>query len=247
MSSRFVSGGTIAGDNANTQATPSSTSQSPPAASAAQSSAWEKAEAQLKADRQAREAARKAAVESGSGQSLYDVLQANKAAKQAAFEEAAKLRNQFRALDDDEVDFLEGMVADERRQAEEQRRAEEERLKEFRDAQKRKGSGTAEEDEVKIADNQVIDEWSTGAARKRKREKEPVIKGIKRRVSEPTKDPSETNGTAKNHTVPAASGQTPAVEGASSTTKTDSALRASTAKPKMSLVNYGSDEDDDDD
>ncbi|KAK0619983.1 NEFA-interacting nuclear protein NIP30, partial [Immersiella caudata] len=41
--------------------------------------------------------------------SLYEVLQANKAAKQSAFEEANKIKNQFRALDDDEIDFLEGV------------------------------------------------------------------------------------------------------------------------------------------
>ncbi|CAP65397.1 uncharacterized protein PODANS_6_9010 [Podospora anserina S mat+] len=38
--------------------------------------------------------------------SLYEVLQANKAAKQAEFEEKSKLKNQFRALDEDEIDFL---------------------------------------------------------------------------------------------------------------------------------------------
>ncbi|EGO59663.1 hypothetical protein NEUTE1DRAFT_33905, partial [Neurospora tetrasperma FGSC 2508] len=42
--------------------------------------------------------------------SLYEVLQANKAAKQAAFEEANKIKNQFRALDDDEIEFLEGVA-----------------------------------------------------------------------------------------------------------------------------------------
>ncbi|OCT51948.1 putative NEFA-interacting nuclear protein NIP30 [Cladophialophora carrionii] len=44
------------------------------------------------------------------GKSLYEVLQANKAAKQDAFEEAARLKNQFRALDEDEVDFLDSIL-----------------------------------------------------------------------------------------------------------------------------------------
>ncbi|KAF3766807.1 hypothetical protein M406DRAFT_244207, partial [Cryphonectria parasitica EP155] len=42
--------------------------------------------------------------------SLYDVLQANKAAKQAAFEEANRLKHQFRALDEDEIGFLDEVV-----------------------------------------------------------------------------------------------------------------------------------------
>ncbi|KAK5053879.1 hypothetical protein LTR84_001841 [Exophiala bonariae] len=45
-----------------------------------------------------------------SGKSLYEVLEQNKAAKQEAFEEAARLKNQFRALDDDEVDFLDSVL-----------------------------------------------------------------------------------------------------------------------------------------
>ncbi|ETI22109.1 hypothetical protein G647_06181 [Cladophialophora carrionii CBS 160.54] len=40
------------------------------------------------------------------GKSLYEVLQANK----GRFEEAARLKNQFRALDEDEVDFLDSIL-----------------------------------------------------------------------------------------------------------------------------------------
>ncbi|KAH8886899.1 hypothetical protein GQ53DRAFT_693728, partial [Thozetella sp. PMI_491] len=46
--------------------------------------------------------------------SLFEVLQANKEAKQAAFEEANKFKHQFRALDDDEIDFLDGVKASQR-------------------------------------------------------------------------------------------------------------------------------------
>ncbi|PSR92197.1 NEFA-interacting nuclear protein NIP30, partial [Coniella lustricola] len=47
-------------------------------------------------------------------QTLYDILQANKAAKQAAFEEASKIKNQFRALDEDEIEFLDEVRARQR-------------------------------------------------------------------------------------------------------------------------------------
>ena len=57
------------------------------------------------------------------------------AAKQAAFEEQARLKNQFRPLDDDEVDFLtevrESRLADE----EQLRRETEAGLRHFREAQ----------------------------------------------------------------------------------------------------------------
>ncbi|KAK1722566.1 N-terminal domain of NEFA-interacting nuclear protein NIP30-domain-containing protein [Colletotrichum acutatum] len=75
------------------------------AAEAKKSAEWELVQKELDAERKRREEARVKSVEGGE-KSLYDVLQANKAAKQAAFEEANKIRNQFRALDDDEIDFL---------------------------------------------------------------------------------------------------------------------------------------------
>ncbi|KAF2735443.1 hypothetical protein EJ04DRAFT_576092 [Polyplosphaeria fusca] len=50
------------------------------------------------------------------GKSLYDVLQANKAAKQDAFEEAARLKNQFRGLNDSEAEFLDSVLEATRKQ-----------------------------------------------------------------------------------------------------------------------------------
>ena len=106
MSSRFVSAGAI--DAATGEATTTTTGPPPSTTSTtttAKQQAWAEATAQLEADRRRREEARQAANRGGE-QSLYETLQANKAAKQAAFEEAHRLRNQFRALDDDEVGFL---------------------------------------------------------------------------------------------------------------------------------------------
>ncbi|KAL0781890.1 hypothetical protein CaCOL14_003225 [Colletotrichum acutatum] len=80
------------------------------AAEAKKSAEWELVQKELDAERKRREEARVKSVEGGE-KSLYDVLQANKAAKQAAFEEANKIRNQFRALDDDEIDFLDEVRA----------------------------------------------------------------------------------------------------------------------------------------
>ncbi|KAL9625836.1 MAG: hypothetical protein Q9160_000156 [Pyrenula sp. 1 TL-2023] len=44
------------------------------------------------------------------GKSLYEVLQSNKASKQEAFEESIRLKNQFRALEEDEVEFLDSVL-----------------------------------------------------------------------------------------------------------------------------------------
>ncbi|KAF4585355.1 putative NEFA-interacting nuclear protein NIP30 [Ophiocordyceps camponoti-floridani] len=99
MADRFVPGGTI-GDE------PKSTDERRPLVSAESHKAdWESVQRELAAERKKREEARAKAA-AGEEKSLYDILQANKAAKQAAFEEKLRLKNQFRALDDDEADFL---------------------------------------------------------------------------------------------------------------------------------------------
>ncbi|KAI1846672.1 hypothetical protein JX266_007245 [Neoarthrinium moseri] len=252
MASRFVSGGTIVGSDTSTPPShPTPTDTTAAAAAKSQtadpkSSAWATAQAQLEAERRARQAARKTAIESGGsgqGQSLYEVLQANKEAKQAAFEEANKIKNQFRALDDDEVDFLEGIVADERREEEERRREVERSLREFRDAQK-KGTATAEAEVDEPLDRVVADgadEWSTAGAKKRKREKEHVIKGIKRRASEAAREQVKTDS-REPPDVNVTERAKPAA-----TVKSTTPNKEMAPKPKMGLVDYGSDDDDDDD
>ncbi|CUA72806.1 hypothetical protein RSOLAG22IIIB_10307 [Rhizoctonia solani] len=68
------------------------------------------------------------------GRSLYDRLQANKIAKQEQWEEKNKLSNQFRALEEDEIHFLDGLY-DEKVTKERKRKEEEnEELQGFREA-----------------------------------------------------------------------------------------------------------------
>lgn len=66
------------------------------------------------------------------GKSLYEHLQAQKAAKQEAFEEATKLRNQFRPLDDSEVAFLESVKSKEEAKVRAERQETHEQLAAFR-------------------------------------------------------------------------------------------------------------------
>lgn len=188
------------------------------------------------------------------------------AAKQAAFEEQNRIRNQFRALDDDEIEFLDDVQEKRREEEERVKRETEERLAKFREAQKKgaagpaggEGEGEDVVDDAKNEDAAIEDpvSWS-GAGKKRKRDKESksIVKGVKRRASvherdskvttaaEPEKKPDEGN----TKTTPA--------------TNTDDKPKASTttdqtkapapkptvekAKPSLGLVDYGSDDDDD--
>lgn len=140
--SRFVSAGAIdatTGNSVDTTTTATTTTTLAPTSSSSdpKSSEWASVTAQLEADRKRRQEARLAAA---SGEkSLYEVLQANKAAKQAAFEEANKLKNQFRALDEDEIDFLDEVRAKKREEEAKMKKEVEEGLEKFKRARKEVG------------------------------------------------------------------------------------------------------------
>ncbi|KAK9239189.1 N-terminal domain of NEFA-interacting nuclear protein NIP30-domain-containing protein [Lipomyces kononenkoae] len=70
--------------------------------------------------------------------SLYEILQENKAKKQAEFEQSVAERNQLHRLDDDEIAFLEGVKERERRRESEVRDEVERGLQEFRELRKAK-------------------------------------------------------------------------------------------------------------
>ncbi|KAI0126105.1 N-terminal domain of NEFA-interacting nuclear protein NIP30-domain-containing protein [Xylariales sp. AK1849] len=256
MSSRFVSGGTLPGDQSTSTATSTSPPSQPIASTSStnpeKASAWAAAQVQLDRERQQREAARQTTIESSSQQSLYDTLQANKAAKQAAFEEANRIKNQFRALDDDEVDFLDDIVERERREEEVKRREVEEGLAAFK--AKRRNGGLEHEGSLGGDDgvDEVVSEvvgWGAGGAKKRKREKEQgKIKGLKRRASEGVK--KETNGTIKGVSASAAkdeqsqAGVRKPAENKEAPVDVDVVPKAAGQNLKMGLVDYGSDDDD---
>lgn len=251
MSSRFVSGGTTdtktgetcpADPPTSTSAAPSAGGGSSSSSSAKRSDEWAAVQAQLDEDRKRRQQLREeAASQGGQGEkSLYDVLQANKAAKQAAFEEANKIKNQFRPLDDDEVEFLEGVA--ERKKAEEERlrRETEEGLKGFRELQSKISSGEAAAgDEGTVAGGG----WSVGRKRKRRKdEPEALIKGLKRRSSTAVADGLEGGKAEEKDRDGAASEETDQKGSTPAAKDVQEPAAPAVAKPKIGLVDYGSDD-----
>lgn len=255
MSSRFVSGGTTDTKTGEIlPADPATSASAAPTAtggSAKRSEEWAAVQAQVEEERRRRQQQREeAASRGGEGdKSLYEVLQANKAAKQAAFEEANKLKNQFRPLDDDEVEFLDGVR--ERRKADEKRlrRETEEGLKGFRELQSKISSGEGAGDEGAVEGGG----WSVGRKRKRRKdEPEGLLKGLKKRSStaadgvedgkaeEKSRDGAAGDETHQKGSVAAAAKDT------QDTQKTEAKSAApAAAKPKIGLVDYGSDDDSD--
>ncbi|RDW76362.1 PSME3-interacting protein [Aspergillus mulundensis] len=116
------------------------------------------------------------------GKSLYDVLQQNKMAKQEAFEEKIKLKNQFRALDDDEVDFLDSILESTRAQEATVKKETAEQLEAFRRQREEAEKAHLEDASKDIPPAAEAEDWKI-ASRKRRRDKSgaTLIPGRKRK------------------------------------------------------------------
>ncbi|KAF2197092.1 hypothetical protein GQ43DRAFT_444545 [Delitschia confertaspora ATCC 74209] len=167
MSSGFVSGGTV--DNP-----------------VERDDEWRKAQGELEENRRQKEEAAR----TQGGKSLYEVLQANKAAKQEAFEESIKLKNQFRTLDDDEAEFINSVLESTREKEAKIKKETAEQLEVFRrhqeEAEKaaRAAGGDDTTTEVAVEETQ----WMTsGRKRKKGTEKTPLL-GLKLRKTSSTSE-----------------------------------------------------------
>lgn len=116
------------------------------------------------------------------------------AAKEEAFQESIKLRNQFRNLDEDEVEFLDSVLESTRKKEEEVKKETSEQLDLFRRQREEKDKElleSAEEAGGKVGSptaGEARSPWAVNA-RKRKRAKEndrAGLKGVKRRESSST-------------------------------------------------------------
>ena len=181
------------------------------------------------------------------------MLQANKAAKQAAFEEANKIKNQFRALDDDEIEFLEGVAERKRREEEARRREEDFGLRKFRELQRkgekggqgkegREGEGEGEEEEEDGLGEEELMFLSagTGGGRKRRRgETKKLVPGVvvKRQKSNGERGEGQKQGGEE--------GEKTVVPEPVKATATATATVAA-KKPLGGLVSYASSDEDDD-
>ncbi|KAK0252397.1 hypothetical protein LTR91_007877 [Friedmanniomyces endolithicus] len=147
--------------------------------------AWSKAQLQIEATKQQKAIAS----QQGSGPSLFDTLQANKgdpgcreAAKQEAFEEAARLRNQFRSLDEDEVDFLAAVSSASKTKEAEVKRETEEQLEAFRKQQEEAEKAAALDEDLEAP--APTEAWSGGSRKRKKGREKDGPGGLKvRRVS----------------------------------------------------------------
>jgi len=184
------------------------------------------------------------------------------AAKQEAFEEAAKLKHQFQSLNEDEVEFLDSIL--ERTRAEEDRvkRETQEGLALFRQQQEeadkkaRRGSNGAIPEEAPSVEEEL---WIAGRKRKRTTKEKEGLKGVKvRRSSTSTEGTKPLQPSPKTPATPDAMKKVenetekamPSPDSAKRKTESLPGQLAVEKKPPaplkggLGLVDYGSDEDD---
>ncbi|KAL4741462.1 N-terminal domain of NEFA-interacting nuclear protein NIP30-domain-containing protein [Aspergillus similis] len=189
------------------------------------------------------------------GKSLYDVLQQNKMAKQEAFEEKIKLKNQFRALDEDEIEFLDSIMESTRAHEATVKKETAEQLEQFRrqreEAEKAYLNDTSTE--IPSAANEAED-WKI-ASRKRRREKSgaTLIPGRKRKSlgdvstdpptkeAEPNKRPKELVEEGKSVTTPATEEKPKASDVDKNPTQQLAKPAADPPAPSLGLAGYSSD------
>ena len=182
------------------------------------------------------------------------------AAKQEAFEEANRLKNQFRALDQDEVEFLDSVLESTRKEEDRVKRETAEGLTLFRqqqeEADKKARRGSAEAAIEEGSPTLEEESWFAGGKKRKRVKEKESLKGVKIRRSststEPAKPSLASPPTASSSDSPALKGietarpiSQPKKIQESQVPKPGSPAVAKQPPAKGVLVDYGSDEDDD--
>lgn len=211
--------------------------------------AWTKAKKEIEdaAARKAEEANRKI---HKADKSLYEMLEANKAAKQEAFEEATRLRNQFRALDEDEVDFLDSVLECTRAHEAKVHAETVQGLQSFRRRQAEEDQKVLSEVDTLLSVNNDVGDgggekssWvvSSSGCRKRKRARVSKIGLVTRKISDNSSviDKEILANNPNNASKEITKFDTlPKIH-----SKSEGPLLPPIVASKSALVNYGSDED----
>lgn len=184
------------------------------------------------------------------------------AAKQEAFEESIRLKNQFRTLDEDEVEFLDSVLESTRAKEDAVKKETTEQLQLFRRQQEEADKLALKEADTETAvspeaaspsTSPAIDsQWATNA-RKRKRAKDnDTIPGIKLRKSSSTSkepppvSPQEEAAFASGTPGPSQKTGGPSRNPSDSPRRTQASASSTSVTPKggpLGLAAYSSDED----
>lgn len=188
-------------------------------------------------------------------------------AKQEAFEEKIKLKNQFRSLDEDEVDFLDSIMESTRAQEAAVKKDTADQLEVFRKQREEAEKALLEDGSANVIPAAEAEDWKIpGRKRRREKKKDSLIPGKKRKSTaegtgedspptgkkmegnQPTTEGEKSTGPAKSG--PAAPRQEPqSSPGSNNPGKPAESTKATSSKPteppkpaaSLGLADYGSD------
>ncbi|KAF8459075.1 N-terminal domain of NEFA-interacting nuclear protein NIP30-domain-containing protein [Terfezia claveryi] len=208
---------------------------------------WAKAEEAIKLARWQQEE-QESKARSGEEKSLYEVLQANKARKQEEFEEKLKFKNQFKPLDEDDVEYLDSIMSEQTRTEQLRKQKLASQLDQFRKAQyeaENAGSAEALENIPKVED--IVPGGWNASGRKRKKltatEGATSSAGLKiRKMSGASGVRSKGPTPQQPKTVEEANSKTPGAPTVG--TEEDAKTGPHISSGLLGLVTYSSDDDD---
>ncbi|KAF2631892.1 hypothetical protein BU25DRAFT_358266 [Macroventuria anomochaeta] len=201
---------------------------------------WRQAQREIEEKRREKEEIGK----QNEGKSLYEVLQANKDAKQEAFEQAARYKLHV-TLDDDEADYLEGILEAKRKEEANVKKETREQLELFRRQQEEAERKALEDNTEAPKEDQV--QW-TAPGRKRKKGPElSLLKGVKLRKSSSAAEEKKSVDTAAEKEK-ATGGAPKATTGTSTATTSTNPAPSPPVKAPAALslgLGYASSDEDD--
>ncbi|QRV78774.1 hypothetical protein RhiJN_06789 [Ceratobasidium sp. AG-Ba] len=172
---------------------------------------------------------RQAEDEKYDGRSLYEKLQSNKVAKQEEWEQKNKLSNQFRALDEDEIHFLDGIMEEKITKEKKRKDEENEELQNYRAAVAEKAAQQSAAPPTPAAPSKPSSASSAPTKTQPKKNQKSLLKGAIVRKPAGSKAGSATS-------PPAPSPKTPATNTSAPTSAPKAGSPAKTTSPPKPLV-----------
>ncbi|KZM27789.1 uncharacterized protein EKO05_0001367 [Ascochyta rabiei] len=187
---------------------------------------WKQAQREIEEKRREKEELGK----QNEGKSLYEVLQANKDAKQEAFEQAARYKLHV-TLDDDEADYLDSILETKRKEEEKLKKETREQLDLFRQQQEEAERKALEDDNIEVPKEDQV-QWVAPGRKRKKGAEASLWKGIKLRKSSSAAEESKSV-----HAVPEREKTASDAPEAATATPTATISTASAASPPTKAPN----------
>lgn len=128
-------------------------------------------------------------------------------AKQEAFEEKIKLKNQFRSLDEDEVEFLDSVLESTRAQEAAVKKETVEQLEAFRQQREEAEKALLEDTSPDVRPSAEGEDWKIPSRKRRRDKKDVLLPGKKRKSTSESVSENTAEAEQKSNSKPAEKGR----------------------------------------